>query len=206
MLSLATGSQMLDEINDQFAPLMGRFSIFNFWESIRTHHKGQQFYVVEQESAAPTWYDVEKCGLPATHSGLTKFEGLSDRKFMVVLEALSRYCRHAPALIKKRLQQEAKSVEYRRQQAADELYQSQFHPLPNVDPGSPSYNQWSLIPRKSSTYFTGRQKHAQELRGMLGTVRRSNSRGIPKVVVIYGLGGSGKTQFCLKYAEDNKSK
>jgi hypothetical protein len=31
MLSLLKGSEMLNEINDQFAPLMKQFAIFNFW-------------------------------------------------------------------------------------------------------------------------------------------------------------------------------
>lgn len=200
MLSLTEDFETLNEINDQFAPLMNRFFVFNFWEETETKHDGKSFFVVDPKSAAPAWDDVEKCGLDATHSGMTKFEGLADSKFKVVHGALSRYSQAAPELIETRIRQEAELMKRQRQQEVDEIVQSQ------IDASSPYYNQWSLIPRKSSTYFTGRQKHAQDVKRMLGTIRRYDNRGRTKTVVIYGLGGSGKTQFCLKYAEDNKHK
>lgn len=204
MLSLLKGSEMLNEINDQFAPLMKQFSIFNFWEEMETERGAHKFYVVDQASAAPAWDNVEKCGIPATHSSMTKFSGQLDRRFYPILEALSRYSRGAPALIKTRRKKDAELMDRKRQHEADELLMPQHQSLPKADPTSPGYNQWCLIPRKPSTYFTGRHKHANEVRAMLGSIQKHVGHERTKVLVIYGLGGSGKTQFCLKYVEDNK--
>lgn len=61
-----------------------------------------------------------------------------------------------------------------------------------------------LIPRPSTTSFTGRTLQMNQLNSML--VPDAADIVNRKVVVIHGLGGSGKTQFCLKYAEENKSR
>lgn len=81
---------MLNEITDQFAPLMKQFSIYNFWEDLETLLGGHMVYVVDQESAAPTWNDVERCGIMGTHSTMAKFSNQSDHRYRLVLEALSR--------------------------------------------------------------------------------------------------------------------
>lgn len=61
-----------------------------------------------------------------------------------------------------------------------------------------------LPPRHSSPYFTGRvlqlqQIHSSLLRSLTGVYDH-------KVVVIYGIGGSGKTQFCLRYCEEHRER
>lgn len=204
MLSLLKGSEMLNEINDQFAPLMKQFAIFNFWEELETQYGTQKLYVVEQESAAPAWDNVEKCGIMATHSSMTKFESRLDRRFRPVLEALSRYARSAPDLIRSRWLQDAELMDQKRRQTVGELLRPQRHLLLEPDSTPAVYNEWWLIPRKSSTYFTGRQKHAKYVKDMLGPIRAYDDHSKNGILVIYGLGGSGKTQFCLKYVEDNK--
>jgi hypothetical protein len=204
MLSLLKGSEMLSEINDQFAPLMKQFSIFNFWEELETPYETHKLYVVDHESAAPAWDNVEKCGIMATHSAMTKFESRSDRKFRPILEALFRYASSAPALIRSRWKMDAKLMEQRRQQTVVELLHPQRHVLFRTDSTSPDYNEWCLIPRKPSSYFTGRQKHTNFVKDKFGAIEKHNHYTNNKVFVIYGLGGSGKTQFCLKYVDDNK--
>jgi hypothetical protein len=204
-LSLLQGSDMLNEINDQFAPLMKQFSIFNFWEELRTQYGTEQSFVVDQDSAAPpAWDNVEKCGITATHSTMTKFASHSDRRFQPILEALSRYTRYAPAMIESRWRMSAEMMDQKRQNEAQELLQSRRDSCLQPDSSPHDYNQWCLIPRKPSTYFTGRQKHASIVKDMLGPIRTHTDHSRTKALVIYGLGGSGKTQFCLKYVEDNK--
>jgi len=53
MISLLKGSEMLNEINDQFAPLMKQFSVYNFWEELETQSGNRKIYIVDQDSAAP---------------------------------------------------------------------------------------------------------------------------------------------------------
>jgi hypothetical protein len=206
MLSLLKGSEMLNEINDQFAPLMKQFAIFNFWEELETQCGAHKYYVVDQESAAPAWDNVEKCGIMATHSTMVKFESRMDRRFRPVLEALSRYARSAPALVKTRWLKDAELMDQKRQQIIDELSRAQHHPMCHPESNPQDYNEWCLISRKSSMYFTGRQKHANMVKDMLGPTEKRNDKGKSKILVIYGLGGSGKTQFCLKYVEENKNR
>lgn len=63
------------------------------------------------------------------------------------------------------------------------------------------------VPRNSSTYFTGRRLQLQQLEANLassaGTSENPEAR---KIVVVHGLGGSGKTQYCLRYAEENQDR
>jgi Cdc6-like AAA superfamily ATPase len=47
--------------------------------------------------------------------------------------------------------------------------------------------------------FTGRDEYLQKLKGYFG----SNAGGQRKSFLLYGLGGIGKTQICLKFIEEN---
>jgi hypothetical protein len=204
-LGLLEGSEMLNEINDQFAPLMKQFSIYNFWEELETDYGTHKSFVVDPDSAAPpAWDNVEKCGITAMHSTMTKFVRHSDRKFQPILEALSRYARYAPAMIESRWRMSAELMDKKRQNEVEELLHPRRDSLLQADLTPQDYNQWCLIPRKPSTFFTGRQKHATNAKDMLGSILKHNNHSRTRALVIYGLGGSGKTQFCLKYVENNK--
>lgn len=63
-------------------------------------------------------------------------------------------------------------------------------------------SKW-MVPRPSSSYFTGRRLQLEQLRSNLLPPSSQEVAG-RKVVVVLGLGGSGKTQFCLKFAEQCK--
>lgn len=204
ILSLGKGSEMLNEINDQFAPLMKKFFVYNFWEERRTSNGPTPSFIVDQDSAAPlAWDNVEKCGITATHSQMVKFSSPSDPGFQPILEALSRYIRKAPELISSRWKTNAQFMDQKRQHQIQELLLPQ-HQMSLADSTASVANEWCIIPRRPSTYFTGRQKHSSYVKKQFGLARQCEGRSTPKVLVIYGLGGSGKTQFCLKYAEENK--
>lgn len=51
----------------------------------------------------------------------------------------------------------------------------------------------------SSNLFTGRDKYLQRLRDYFSP----SSGDKRKAFLLYGLGGIGKTQICLKFIEDN---
>ncbi|KAF2647561.1 TPR-like protein [Lophiostoma macrostomum CBS 122681] len=201
---LLKGSEILNEINDQFAPLMKQFCVYNFWEELETQDGDHIARVVDQDSAAPAWDNVEKCGILATHSGMTKFSSHSDRAYRPVLEALTRYARRAHALVQARWDNDEDLLARERQREADELLQPRNRQRNPSDVRPHNFNRWCLVPRSPSTYFTGRQKHAEDVKEMLGSIRIYDDQTRNKVVVLYGMGGSGKTQFCLKYVEENK--
>lgn len=206
MISLLKGSEMLQEVTDQFAPLMKQFSIYCFWEELATHAGNAQAYVVDKESAAPGWDNVDRCGITATHSGMVKFRRPDDPGYRVVLEALMRYIKDAPPLIRSRWEYDLKALAEERQREMETLLQHQpLHVLP--DSGlSMDINEWYIVPRCSCNYFTGRKMQAEVLKDKFGPVQRQPARQKYKAFVIYGLGGAGKTQFCLKYVEENRSR
>lgn len=66
-------------------------------------------------------------------------------------------------------------------------------------------------PKPVDRFYTGRTKQAEQLKKWLLPGNFPGKGRAPIVTfakqtrfVIYGIGGSGKTQFCFKLAEDNK--
>ncbi|KAL8999950.1 MAG: hypothetical protein Q9169_001356 [Polycauliona sp. 2 TL-2023] len=198
---------MLNEVADQFMPIMKQYSIFNFWEELESEIHGRKLYMVDRESAAPHWADTEQCGLHATHSGLLKFKTARDSGYVVISEALIRYIRLAPTRIKTRWDNEKTFLDAEHRKQAEELLR------PQLEFGSTMYtdveheSEYYLVSHSSSIQFTGRKQQAQELKGKLGrhlVSAEQRTRRKHRIVVIHGLGGSGKTQFCLRYAEENR--
>ena len=65
-------------------------------------------------------------------------------------------------------------------------------------------NQHFDLPQTVSSIFTGRDLQLKELKHMLDVATPQQHSHSQKRFVIYGLGGSGKTQFCCKFAQDNR--
>ena len=223
LLGLLEGSEMLTEINDQFSPLMNMFVIYNFWEQLETKSsRSKALLLVQRTSAAPLeWGEVEKCGIYATHSGIAKFRNLDSPGYKLVLAALQRYIPRAVGAISTRWQQDTEILQQQRIHELSDLQAnlqsgmkiassitSPAHSLPQSelyysanDHVSCYTNYYYLVPCRSE-YFVGRQDQADLLKARLDTSDEKE----PKVCVIYGLPGSGKTQFCLKYAENNRQR
>jgi len=64
-------------------------------------------------------------------------------------------------------------------------------------------NEYYVIPHTTNSNFTGRNDIRRQLKETLigdeYEVKRAQQR-----FVLYGLGGSGKTELCLKFAQDYK--
>ncbi|KAI0200714.1 tetratricopeptide repeat domain-containing protein [Astrocystis sublimbata] len=70
----------------------------------------------------------------------------------------------------------------------------------------PTTNKYFKTPQAVSSIFTGREKLLQELRhGFIQSPEPLRNQ-MQRRFVVYGLGGSGKTQFCCKFAEDNRER
>jgi protein SERAC1 len=96
--ALGKNSEVLAEINAQFTPLMKQFHMFFFWEELRTTKIND--YVVDKSSAVPALIaNIEQSGLPADHSGMTKFASADAGGFSVLSYAILKYCREAPKAI-----------------------------------------------------------------------------------------------------------
>jgi Cdc6-like AAA superfamily ATPase len=68
-------------------------------------------------------------------------------------------------------------------------------------PNSLPYNQNYFVPHNSTGLFTGRDDVLQKLRDCLFPSRNKSRLEMQKRFVLYGLGGSGKTQICTRFAE-----
>ena len=205
-LKLLKGSDMLQEVTDQFAPIMKRFSIYYFWEQLMTEAGNTKTYIADQDSAAPLWDNVERCGIMATHSGMVKFKGPLDRGYQVVHEALVRYIKAAPGIVKLRWKEDQKTLAEERRREAEALLENEPLYLPADNTSPTDINELYTVHHHPSRYFTGRKTHAKILKEHFSALQQQSKRREHKIFVIYGLGGSGKTQFGLKYAEDNRAR
>lgn len=67
-----------------------------------------------------------------------------------------------------------------------------------------SPNLYFEIPQSACSIFTGRRSELDEVEKSLLTPTSSNQLRVQKRFVIYGLGGSGKTEICRKFAQENR--
>jgi len=71
-------------------------------------------------------------------------------------------------------------------------------------------NEHFDIPKPVDPFYTGREDYAERLRSWFLPAPSRKQRGEKiakaeqKRFVVYGLGGAGKTQFCSKFAQDNR--
>ncbi|RDW58320.1 hypothetical protein BP5796_12250 [Coleophoma crateriformis] len=68
------------------------------------------------------------------------------------------------------------------------------------------HNEHWLVPRSVSSFFTGRSDVLKRLRTSLCPSPKSINESRQRRFVIIGVGGAGKSEVCLKFAEDNKNR
>ena len=100
--ALEEDSEVLQNITDQFAPLLHRFRVFFFWEQERTDLKYTKDYIVDEVSAAPILDNTERSGIAADHRDMCRFERKDSPGFRTVMAALKRYCQEAPEVVRVR--------------------------------------------------------------------------------------------------------
>lgn len=216
-LAMKRQHEVLQNVADLFAPLVKQFRIFFFWEQIKTEFKFDSSYIVREESAAPLIDDVERSGLYATHAEMCRFDGKSSPGYMIVLDALLRYSRIAQASISGRWQNAAKFLATQRSIEASELVGFNVHkdnemfvylnsPRIKSFEAKPLRNKYFHVPHNVSNMFTGQGRQYHELRQKMFKPKELDHGNHRRVFVLYGLGGSGKTQFCLKFIQDHRDK
>jgi hypothetical protein len=119
--ALEEQSETLQNITDQFAPLMANFRIFFFWEQEKTDLKYAKEYIVDETSAAPILDNTERCGIAADHRGMCRFEKSTSQGFRTAVAALRRYSQEAPQVISSRLTKTAEMLSENRRYEAMEV-------------------------------------------------------------------------------------
>ena len=135
LAALEEESETLQNITDQFAPLMSHFHIFFFWEQERTDLKYTKDYIVDETSAAPILDGTERSGIAADHRGMCRFQSSSSQGFRTVVAALQRYDREASEAVKKRTTRSTAALNNQRLYEAMDLIEGlqdsstiNFHP------------------------------------------------------------------------------
>jgi hypothetical protein len=193
-------------VDGAFASLMKQFRIYYFWESVETSFGNFQSFVVDQSSAAPAIDNTERMGIPSDHLGMVKYASSGCQTYRSVLGTLIRYCREAPSLIAHRWTLAEQNMSRARSNEAFELTgfvydiednrrrQSRF-----VGGGEVTKKHIDL-PRRPLLQYVGRSGIYQDLE----KASFSTSEKSQKVFVLYGMGGTGKTEISIKFARDNQ--
>ncbi|KAI1323341.1 hypothetical protein F5Y16DRAFT_347378 [Xylariaceae sp. FL0255] len=135
--ALQEESETLQNISDYFIPLMKEFCIHFFWEQEKTDMKYSKAYIVEKESAAPTFDDTERSGIASDHSGMVKFDDNTSSGFRSVMATLIQYCEDAPEAIKIKVGKSSRSISDDIQPAKLKTDERPVTPLPPYMPSLP---------------------------------------------------------------------
>lgn len=202
--AIEKNSETLQNITEQFTPLLKQFYIHNFWETVETARGLTRSYVVSPTSAAPAWEDTGRSGLPATHSQMCKFSDGDEPCYRMVRGVLRRYTAKAGPVISNRSKDAKQYLRSQRQHEVTEILTFDIHNENKAvhltwSATKDSPNKHYLVPFTVSKNYTGRDQLARCLQEKILAPNKQQKR-----FVLYGLGGSGKTQFCLKFARDNR--
>ncbi|KAF2435578.1 hypothetical protein EJ08DRAFT_604586 [Tothia fuscella] len=206
VINLLEGSEMIKEVTTMFSPIRGEFRISNFWEEYKTFIGTNEEYIVTQNSAAPGWEDVHKHGIKANHSDMVKMRTVDDHKYQDLKRTLEKYSRDAADYGGKRWLGRDTVLNKSSVEDLNDRYQTPLDDVPINDTFTTDINKWFLVDRSPTIYFTGRETHARIMKNKFTNTQRQKGRKSHPIYVIYGLGGSGKTQFCLKYVHDNRQR
>jgi hypothetical protein len=204
--------QFFKAITGEFMPLMRQFRMFFFWEELRTAFDDLTHFVVDQSSAVLDLDNIEKSGIHATHSDMVKFDSQNSPSYRTTLEALTRYCYDAQGIIANRWKQAIPALQRLRAGEAYELGGLGF----DVHLGEHFHDREITVqktvlrhfypPQEATPDFIGRDDMFHKVYNAFfpaGVPEPSTKR---KSLVVHGMGGSGKTQFCSKFAADCKER
>ena len=213
LMATENGSETLQSVTEQFAPLMKQFHIFFFWEELESGEGSRRGYIVEEPSAAPLVDNTERSGIHANHSEMVQFSDRKTSSYRTVIEALVRYCRNAPPIISRRWRKAMETFARARSDEAFELAGIAFdihndNQLFQYQRKNPARrrNRHFHIPQAVSSIFTGREDISQTVEDSLLAQDITESFKQQRRFVIYGIGGSGKSQFCSKFAQDHRER
>ncbi|KAI1323339.1 hypothetical protein F5Y16DRAFT_383989 [Xylariaceae sp. FL0255] len=208
--SSADDEIFFQSVTSEFNPIMKQFHMFFFWEELRTSLGDKLEYIVEPSSAVVEIDIAEKAGVHGTHLQMIQFSTETASGFRTVIEALSRYSLDAPQAVSRRWTQAIPALKQLRAKEVDELGGLAFdvHSKNPLQTNVISTQQQSTShyhpPQDTTPDFIGREDKLRFLHNSLFS-RAKKTTHVPrrKTFVVFGMGGSGKTQFCSKFAEDN---
>lgn len=195
-------------VDQDFAPFIKQFRIFFFWEELPTKLGDHHSIIVDHESAAPKLDNTESSGIHADHPSMVRFGSRQSSDYRTVLAALTTYCKKAPNVVAHRWNQAEISLKQLRAKEACELGQSGV----DIDPKKPFCREEIPVspscfhpPQALTTNFVGRKDIMRTLSSAFFPNGLLDSERGQKSFVIFGMGGSGKSQLCSQFAHDFKT-
>ena len=195
-------------VDNDFAPLVKQFHLFFFWEELPTRMGSRSALLVDHKSAAPKLDNTEAAGIHATHADMCKFASRASSDYRTVIAALSTYCEKAPGIISRRWRQAETALKQLRIGEVEEIGGFGFdvhleQPYRSQDIRSHEMIHFH-IPEETTHTFVGCQDLLRTLRAAFFPDNFPTTRPGRKSFVVFGMGGSGKTELCSKFATDNK--
>ncbi|KAF8530241.1 hypothetical protein BU17DRAFT_60003 [Hysterangium stoloniferum] len=177
---LTAHSELLQEQISDFNALTAHFHIKFFYETLATTLPGHTLTIVPRSSAVvPGAVNMEPIGMHKDHNGMAKFESVNDDDFISVLSAMQDMVKKAPAAV------HARWIKF-------------YDQSEDTRNGPPIYVA-KLCPSPS---FVGQEKYLMRLRKFFAPENCLNTLPAWKRFLLYGMGGVGKTQICLKFIEE----
>ncbi|KAF8523906.1 hypothetical protein BU17DRAFT_85349 [Hysterangium stoloniferum] len=174
---LTAHSELLQQQISDFNPITARFDMKFFYETLSTTlPRHMSAIIVPRESAIlPGAVNIEPISMHKDHTGMSKFQSVDDGDYESVLYIVQDMVKKAPVAV------QAKWTTFNQQ---------------NEDnPKRPIY----MSRHRSSPRFVGQEKYLTRLRKFFAP---ENSCPVWNHFLLYGMGGVGKTQICLKFIEE----
>ncbi|KAJ1338598.1 protein SERAC1 [Microdochium nivale] len=194
-------------ITADFQPLSHLFSIFCFWEELPTMAGEENGYLVPRASATLDIGQAEMAGIHADHYQMIKFGSPTSSSYRTVVEALSRYATAASHTVRQRWSKLDATLHLNEEPGVHQ-YHSSFEFSTHDNHTEPTGMRVSNVnyypPEEAAIDFVGREEMLARLQDVFFPNNRPNIEDCRKSFVVYGMGGSGKTQLCSTYAQRNK--
>ncbi|OBT50677.1 hypothetical protein VE04_08704 [Pseudogymnoascus sp. 24MN13] len=190
---LKSDSEVLARIQDSFHTMIRARNINGlppieitcFFEELPL--SGVGLVVPSNSAVLPGYIPI---GIRGNHMNMTKFENLDDPGFIAIVGELRRWIK---ALSRA---QEVEAAKQQSQQQRGQQDGEQCESIPAVD-----HHQGYWYPNRRVNHFIARE---EPLREIDATYEHSSVEDAA-VVILFGMGGSGKTQLALEYCQRTKA-
>ena len=135
--------------------------------------------------------------LDAPHSMMNKFHGPCDANFGLVSSSIRKMIGTAPEI--------ALSQREGTYSTFIPLASNACSRLIHVPIAHRLHNEHFMVSRRPNPLFTGREGELIKLKQALcPSLLTSNHAAIPRIYVIHGMGGAGKSEIAVKFAHENR--
>ncbi|KAF8511483.1 P-loop containing nucleoside triphosphate hydrolase protein [Hysterangium stoloniferum] len=174
---LTSHSELLQHQNSDFNLITADFQMKFFYENLPTLLPDaiSEIIVPKTSAIVPGIVNVESIGMHKAHIGMAKFQSIDDNDFKSISLIVQDMIRKAPSAVQTRW---TKFDQQSGETSKRPMYIAKLRPSPR---------------------FVGQEKYLMRLQKFFAP---QSSHSGWKHFLLYGMGGVGKTQICLKFIEE----